>query len=208
MTFSVLQNSYWWPNLLFPKGIWCCVGDGGGEAIVAIGVHLQLPRNFVHAHPWRYNWLMEWTELGGAWARRLLSHSFLFVSYAWVCMHICMCVGTHMCMHACGGLRLMSGVILGFSSSLFFETESLKTQEFGDMVSLASQFALGIPFLCLPRLGYRESATPTWQGIWGSDLESSYMLTSTLAAEPSPQPPRCTIYILPFQSFRFSSSFG
>lgn len=83
-----------------------------------------------------------------------------------------------------------------------------QNSEFGDMGSLASQFALGIPFLCLPRLGYRESATPTWQGIRGSDLESSCMLTSTLAAEPSPQPPHCSIYILSFQSLCFSSSFG
>lgn len=146
MTFSVLQNLYWWPNLLFPKGIWCCVGDGGGEAIVAICVHLQLPRNFVHAHPWKYDWLMEWTELGGAWARRLLSHSFLFVSYAWVCMHICTCVGTHMCMHACGGLRLMSGVILGFSSSLFFETESLKIQSLVTWLVLLASLLSGSPF--------------------------------------------------------------
>lgn len=76
-------------------------------------------------------------------------------------MHICTCVGTHMCMHACGGLRLMSGVILGFSSSLFFETESLKTQSLVTWVVFLAKFALGIPFLCLPRLGYRESATPT-----------------------------------------------
>lgn len=188
MTFSVLQNSYWWPNLLFPKGIWCCVGDGGGEAMVAIGVHLQLPRNFVHAHPWKYDWLMEWTELGGAWARRLLSHSFLFVLYAWVCMHICTCVGTHMCMHACGGLRLMSGVILGFSSSLFFETESLKTQSLvtwlvllpvcsRDPLSLPSK--AGVQGVCYTHLTGDL-------GIWPWILMHAHKLFSHWALPPAP----------------------
>lgn len=40
---------------------------------------------------------------------------------AYMCMNVCMYVGTHMCGYICGGPRLLLGLILHCSSALFFE---------------------------------------------------------------------------------------
>lgn len=65
-----------------------------------------------------------------------LSSPFIFTFVCRVCLDVCalfrcvcgggfMCVWVHMCVHACGGLRLISGIILHHSSTLFTQAGHL-----------------------------------------------------------------------------------
>lgn len=54
-----------------------------------------------------------------------------------VCMHIFMYMEVHMYMYvyACGGLRMIPGVILNCSYTLFIEAKSLTNPEFANMAA-------------------------------------------------------------------------
>lgn len=63
-------------------------------------------------------------------------------------MSVCVCfhVWRHMYVGVCGGLKLMSKIILNCFSTLLTEAGSLnQTWSFPGWIVLSSQFALGIP---------------------------------------------------------------
>lgn len=51
--------------------------------------------------------------------------AWMYVHYSGVYVGGFMCVWVHMCVHACGGLRLISGIILHHSSTLFTQAGHL-----------------------------------------------------------------------------------
>lgn len=175
-------------------------------------VCLQLPRHFMRAHQWKCNWLIEWTELGRAGARRLLCHPLSPVS---VCVCVwCACVfasvGAYMfCMHVetWGWCQEPSLASLPFCS-LTRSPSKLRAWWHGssywpvcsrDPLSLPSEARIvgGLPH----PLGMHV-------GSGGLNLGPHACAAGTLAAEPSPQSPLRSMSVLPFQSFSFSSTFG
>lgn len=101
-----------------------------------------------------------------------------------------MCVGVHVCMWCL--TRLMSGIILNFSSILFIESGSLNKRCL-PMTGLSRQTALGTSCLCLPKLVLQVDSytqpTSTWvPGIQTLVLMLSWQELSTHVQAKSVKP--------------------
>lgn len=100
---------------------------------------------------------------------------------AHVCVHVCMgsthvWVHVHMFVHACAGLKLMPGLILDCSSTLFEEAGCLSQAQSSLIVQDSLASSLWGSFVSTSLGGtYRWTATHTWhfRGVWDSKLWSS-----------------------------------
>lgn len=64
-----------------------------------------------------------------------------------VWQHVCLCVSRHLCVHTCGGLKLMLGDFFNHSPLYLLSQGLSLNMELTNLASLASQLVLEIPFL-------------------------------------------------------------
>lgn len=86
-----------------------------------------------------------------------------------------MYTSVHVCLHVCGGPKLVSGIFLD-PSSLYYLRQGFSIKSWGDQQTcLASQLTLGIRCLCLGKLELLVATAFTQHShcLWGSKLWSS-----------------------------------